>query len=1085
MATAAPPKPERQLVLQTPPAGSVDSVAVSPDGSLVATAAGEGGVRLYDAKTGAFLRTIGGGDRGVVFSPDGRLLTAAGFHMDKLVGVFDVQSGKRVLTLPGQTEWEAYATAVSPDGKLLASTATDKQILVWELPSGKLRLQLKDLKEKLAALAFSPDSATLAGAGGEKLIHLWDTTTGKLRRSVAGHRDWICTLAFSPDGRTIASGSCDWGFHRAHDWPRPPSRGREQCEWRLWDVDSGKLVRTVTEQGQLLSMSFAPDGKSLACGLDQEVRLYDLSSKSAPRVITKHDATITSVAFTPDGSAIISGSHDQTAKRTNLATAKTQWQTPGYFEQINAVALSNDGSLLVTGSCDQRFARSKLPASARELGPGAVRLWDARTGRMLRRLSDPADQIMAVAISADGKRVASGGTNTKGEGVVHVWDAASGDAVWSSSDHVQVVLSVVFAPDGRSLASGAADGVVQIRDAQSGAVVRKLTDHKGGATSLVFSSDSKVLYCGEGFGGARAWNAESGRLLKTCKVGESKAEFFTIDRRITSLGLSRDGATLATCGSSVNNEFVDPVRLWDARSGSLLRDFAAENIHGRPMALSPDGLIVAAGGKSVKLWDVRTGKMLRELTGHLKRTQSIAFSADGRLIFSGGSYGTTNIWEVATGRHLVTLFTFVDHRDGTLTDDWLAYTSDGYYDGSPGVERYIAWRVGDDLATPASIGENLRQPDRITTALQLKDFAADRPLLVPARGSPISVGGSALAAGDVNGDTIDDLLVVAGKHLNVFFGGRAREWRQEPDASTDLESNGSEIKLADVNRDAKLDVVIADHDSYSVAVLLGIGSGRFKAAEGSPFVAREGTQPHTHGLAVADVDGDGDLDIVTANNSDGDVSLLLGDGKGKFVRASSSPFSCGKSPYPIAASDVNGDGCADVLVPNATHGDGSAKTLTILLGGKGGQLKPASGSPLIGDAMLWYAAAGDLNGDKRPDIVAMHGEGHSGATVWLNTGQGKFQSAPGSPLEFGHGAWGVEIADMNLDGSADLVVAADESIRVLLGDGTGRFKSASGSPFKSGKGAWRLVVGDFNGDRRLDVAYRCVEANHLEILVGN
>ena len=166
------------LVLQAPPAAAVNSVTVSPDGSLVAAAADEGGVRLHDARSGALLRTIGAGDRGVLFSPDGRTLTAAGFHMDKLIGLYEVQTGKRFMNLAGLTEWEVYAMAISPDGKLLASTGTDKQILIWELSSGKLRHQLKDQPEKIAALAFSPDSRQLVTGSGDGTVRQWDVESG-------------------------------------------------------------------------------------------------------------------------------------------------------------------------------------------------------------------------------------------------------------------------------------------------------------------------------------------------------------------------------------------------------------------------------------------------------------------------------------------------------------------------------------------------------------------------------------------------------------------------------------------------------------------------------------------------------------------------------------------------------------------------------------------------------------------------------------------------------------------------------------------------------------------------------------------
>jgi WD40 repeat protein len=716
-------QPLLKLVLQSPPATSVSSVAVSPDGSLVATAAGDGGVRLYDAKTGALVRGIGkAGDRSVVFSPDGRSLAAGGFHMDKLVGIYDVRTGRRLRALAGHTEWEADSCTISPDGALLASTGTDRQILVWDLATGMLRHRLADQPFRVTTLAFSPDGATLA-CGGDKSVRLWDMKTGTLLRTLTGHRAWVCTVAFSPDGTAVAGGGCDWSFHRGHDWPRPAWRGPEQSEWRIWNVSSGELKRAEAEPGQLLSLAFAPDGKSLACGIGNDVRLYGLASESPARVVASHDAGVTTVAFTPDGAAIVSGGHDHAVRRTSLANGREDWRAPGHREQVNSIALSEDGSLLATGGGDGRFATSLCTAGAKGIGAGAVRLWDAQRGRLLHRLGDPAEQIMAVALSPDGSRVAAGGGSPDGKGVVRAWDAATGEPLWSAADHASEVLAVAFAPGGALVATGGADGLIKLRDPRTGSVSRTLTAHERGVTSLVFTADGAALACGGGDGAASLWEVRTGRRLHTFRPPSSRAGTIEWDRPITSIALSRDGAILATCTAGVNQTFAEPVRLWDARTGESKREFSSPLITGRPMALSPDGAILATGGKQVRLWDAQTGKPIRELVGYLKRTQSILFSADGGLVFSGGSYGTTNAWEVATGRRLVTLFAFPGGRDGTGEEGWLAYHPDGFYAGSPGVDRFLAWRVGDDLLTPESLGPRLHRPERIEAALKLRPVA--------------------------------------------------------------------------------------------------------------------------------------------------------------------------------------------------------------------------------------------------------------------------------------------------------------------------------------------------------------------------
>ena len=355
-----------------------------------------------------------------------------------------------------------------------------------------------------------------------------------------------------------------------------------------------------------------------------------------------------------------------------------------------------------------------------------------------------------------------------------------------------------------------------------------------------------------------------------------------------------------------------------------------------------------------------------------------------------------------------------------------------------------------------------------------------KPLFAPAPGSPIAVAGGPqnLVVGDVNGDRRPDLIVACAKGRTAVLLGDGKGGFQPAEGSP-LMHGGGEMALGDIDCNGTLDLALTDHDSYSVTVLVGDGKGGFRPATGSPFAMKDGKHPHTHGLLLVDLNGDGKLDMATANNADNDVSVMVGDGGGRFSRAPDSPFPVGKSPYPLAVGDVNGDGKPDIVVPNGEPGE---RTLSVLLGdGKCG-FTAAAGSPVKVAGNPYYVTLGDTNWDGKPDLIASHNNDGL-ISVRLGDGNGGFTAVPGPPVDLGSRVMGVVLADVDRDGKADLVAAGDERVRVLMGDGRGSF-AAPGSSLPVGKGSWRLAVADLNGDSKLDIAVTGFEDNTVAILLG-
>ena len=366
-------------------------------------------------------------------------------------------------------------------------------------------------------------------------------------------------------------------------------------------------------EGSVRSVAFSPDGKLIVSGSDDNtVRLWDIQGNPIGQPLRGHEGSVRSVAISPDGKMIVSGSGDGTVHLWDISGNPIGQPLDGHEHFVNAVAFSPDGKMIVSGSSDK-----------------TVRLWDISGNPIGQPLRGHERFVNAVTFSPDGKMIVSGSSDK----TMRLWDISSNPIGQPLPGHEDTVNSVAISPDGKLIVSGSADTTVRLWDIQGNPIGQPLREQESYITSVAVSPDGKHIVTGSADNTVRLWDIDGN------PIGQP---FQGHEIWVSSVAFSPDGQTIVS-GSNDNT-----VRLWDIKGNPIGQPLREQESLVNSVAFSPDGRLIVSGGsnKTLRLWDIEGNPIGQPLRGHEDFVTSVAISRDGKLIVSGSADTTVRLWDI-------------------------------------------------------------------------------------------------------------------------------------------------------------------------------------------------------------------------------------------------------------------------------------------------------------------------------------------------------------------------------------------------------------------------------------------------------
>lgn len=459
---------------------NVLDAAFSRSGAMVATVSTDGTARVWDARTGKEIAKLAPespgygkplGFHAVAWSPDDKRL-AVGAN-DGSVRLVDPSNGTVLHTLAHHTA-QVESVAFSPDGRRLVSASLDSAAIVWDVATGALVEVLRGHKDGVLGAIFLGDERVIT-LSDDRTARLWDVTDGPFVRMLEGHTKSVDRLVASDDGSILVSASGDGTA-------------------RVWDTTTGAALAVLGDhKGPVSAVAISPDGKTVVTGaMDTPARIWDARTGAVRKALPGQDKGANFAAFSPDGALVAVASIEGPVTLWDAATGTERKKLTGHDKKVARAAFSGDGKKLVTASWD-----------------GTARIWDVTGDGEPLVLKGAEGWVTSAIFSPDDRAIAIANDQQ-----VRIFDAASGALLRKLEGHEQQVNAIAYSPDGTLIATASLDGTLRTWLAASGQPVKTFTGHTEGVMEVAFSADGERLYSA-GDSTVRVWHVALGALIDT------------------------------------------------------------------------------------------------------------------------------------------------------------------------------------------------------------------------------------------------------------------------------------------------------------------------------------------------------------------------------------------------------------------------------------------------------------------------------------------------------------------------------------------------------------------------------------------